>query len=68
MQDVNFNFDPFEDKVPENIKKTIQYKQRSDALKEMFKGSRIVLDFKKCLEKNQSRVPGFIKKIAEENL
>lgn len=26
MQDINFNFDPFEDKVPDNIKKTISYK------------------------------------------
>ncbi|CAD8085484.1 unnamed protein product [Paramecium primaurelia] len=59
-------FNPFEKQLPKDLERNIEYKHRSDILKEMLKGQKMIYEFRKSLESNQQRIPQFIKKIMED--
>ncbi|CAD8094411.1 unnamed protein product [Paramecium sonneborni] len=59
-------YNPFEKDLPKDLERNIEYKHRSDILKEMLKGQKMIYEFRKSLEQNQQRIPQFIKKIIED--
>ncbi|CAD8097983.1 unnamed protein product [Paramecium sonneborni] len=59
-------YNPFEKDLPKDLERNIEYKHRSDILKEMLKGQKMIYEFRKSLEQNQQRIPQFIKKIMED--
>ncbi|CAK86063.1 unnamed protein product (macronuclear) [Paramecium tetraurelia] len=62
----NAQYDPFEIKLPKEIQRSIEYKQRSEILRDLLRGQKMIIEFKKTLEQNQQRIPQFLKKILED--
>ncbi|CAD8080737.1 unnamed protein product [Paramecium sonneborni] len=59
-------YDPFESKLPQDVQRSIEYKHRSEILRDLLRGQKMIIEFKKTLEQNQQRIPQFLKKILED--
>ncbi|CAD8087643.1 unnamed protein product [Paramecium sonneborni] len=59
-------YDPFESKLPQDVQNSIEYKQRSEILRDLLRGQKMIIEFKKTLEQNSQRIPQFLKKIFED--
>ncbi|CAD8073320.1 unnamed protein product [Paramecium sonneborni] len=65
MHNMYVQYNPFDHKLPEDLMKKIGYKERTEALKEILKGQKQIIEFKRSLEKEKQRVPEFIKQLLE---
>ncbi|CAD8063095.1 unnamed protein product [Paramecium primaurelia] len=65
MHNMYVQYNPFDQNLPEDLMKKIGNKERTEALKEILKGQKQIIEFKRSLEKEKQRVPEFIKQLME---
>ncbi|CAK80149.1 unnamed protein product (macronuclear) [Paramecium tetraurelia] len=67
MHNMYVQYNPFDQKLPDDLIKKIGYKERTEALKEILKGQKQIIEFKRNLEKEKQRVPEFIKQLVDSD-
>ncbi|CAD8176144.1 unnamed protein product [Paramecium octaurelia] len=67
MHNMYVQYNPFDQKLPDDLIKKIGYKERTEALKEILKGQKQIIEFKRNLEKERQRVPEFIKQLVDSD-
>ncbi|CAD8167681.1 unnamed protein product [Paramecium octaurelia] len=65
MHNMYVQYNPFDHNLPEDLMKKIGNKERTEALKEILKGQKQIIEFKRSLDKEKQRVPEFIKQLLE---
>ncbi|CAK80448.1 unnamed protein product (macronuclear) [Paramecium tetraurelia] len=65
IHSINVQYNPFDEKLPEVLIKNIGYRERTETVKDFLKGQRQIIEFKKSVERENQRVPEFIKQLLE---
>ncbi|CAD8133636.1 unnamed protein product [Paramecium pentaurelia] len=67
MHNMYVQYNPFDQNLPDDLMKKIGYKERTETLKELLKGQKQIIEFKRNLEKEKQRVPEFIKQLLDSD-